>query len=45
LSPDKRLLARISPKAEEWLNAIDPGKKPLESIRVKKAGNFWSAGR
>ncbi len=44
LSRDKDLLARISPKVEEWLNAIDPGKKPPESIRIKKAGKSWSTG-
>jgi putative zinc finger/helix-turn-helix YgiT family protein len=44
LSQDKDLLARISPKVEEWLHAIAPDKKPPESIRIKKAGKSWSRG-
>lgn len=44
LSRDKGLLARLSPKVEEWLNSIDPGKKPPEKIRIKKAGKSWSTG-
>jgi putative zinc finger/helix-turn-helix YgiT family protein len=44
LSQDKGLLVRVAPKVEEWLNAIDPGKKPPASIRIKKAGKSWSRG-
>ena len=44
LTQDKGLLTRLAPKVEEWLNAIAPGKKPPESIRVKKAGKSWSMG-
>ncbi len=44
LSRDKGLLARLSPKVEEWLNSIDPGRKPPEKIRITKAGKSWSSG-
>jgi DNA-binding transcriptional regulator YiaG len=44
LSRDGELLARISPRVEEWLNSIVPGKKPPERIQIKKAGKFWSTG-
>jgi DNA-binding transcriptional regulator YiaG len=44
LSRDKGLLTRLAPKVEEWLNAIAPGKKQPESIRIKKAGKSWSMG-
>ena len=44
LSRDKGLLTRLAPKVEEWLNAIAPGKKQPESIRIKKAGKSWSVG-
>ncbi len=44
LTRDQELLARISAKVEEWLTAIDPGKKPPERISIKKAGKSWAAG-
>lgn len=44
LSQDKDLLARISSNVEEWFRAIDPGKKPPQSIRIKKSGKSWLTG-
>lgn len=44
LSRDKELLIRISARFEEWLKSIDLGKKPPQSIRIKKAGRSWSTG-
>jgi DNA-binding transcriptional regulator YiaG len=44
MTQDKGLLTRLAPKVEEWLNAIAPGKKQPESIRIKKAGKSWAMG-
>jgi DNA-binding transcriptional regulator YiaG len=43
LSRDEGLLGRISTRVEEWLHAIDPGKKPPGRIRIRKQGKSWSA--
>jgi DNA-binding transcriptional regulator YiaG len=41
LHADKELLTHISANVEEWLKSIDPGKKPPDRIRIKKAGKSW----
>ena len=42
LSRDTSLLAKISPRVEDWLNSIAAGKKPPARIKIAKARNSWS---
>src|SRR5262245_21310663 len=44
LSRDSELFDRISARVEEWLKAIDPGKKSPKRIQIRKAGKSWSTG-
>lgn len=41
LNPKAGLFQKISSKTEEWLDSIDPGRKPPAKIKIQKAADSW----